>query len=275
MKAFQDKLHSCSTRNDSLLCVGLDPEPESLPEQFSQDAAGILSFNRMVIEATSDLVCAYKPNLAFYEAMGSEGWRLLEHTLALIPSHIPTIADAKRGDVPNTARMYARALFGSLGVDSVTVSPYMGLDTLEPFLDWEGKGVWVLCRTSNSGARDLQDLPLSNDEPLYLRVLRLVLDAPAKAAKGVVVGATYPQQLEAIRSLAPEMPLLVPGAGAQGGDLASAARAASFGPVVINSSRGILYGPSGQDVADGVRTRATRLRDQINNYRPEHIGAAY
>lgn len=273
MKPFLDKLRSCSTRNNSLLCVGLDPEPESLPKQFSRDAVGILSFNRMVIEATSDLVCAYKPNLAFYEALGVDGPRLLEQTLALIPSHIPTIADAKRGDVPNTARMYARALFGSLGVDSATVSPYMGLDTLEPFFDWEGKGVWVLCRTSNSGARDLQDLPLSDDMALYLRVLRMVQDASAKAAKGVVVGATSPQQLEVVRTLAPEMPLLVPGAGAQGGDLAAAARADSSGPVVINSSRGILYGPPGSDVADGVRARATQLRGQINTHRSERISA--
>lgn len=269
MTSFLQKLAECSARNKSLLCIGLDPEPENLPDGFTRDACGVRAFNQLVIEATSDLVCAYKPNLAFYEALGTEGLAVLEATLACIPSHIPTIADAKRGDVPHTARMYARALFGTLDVDSATVNPYLGLDSLEPFLEWEGKGVWVLCRTSNRGASDLQDLALAakEEQPLYLRVLQMVRDAPARAAKGVVVGATSPRELEKVRNMAPEMPLLVPGAGTQGGDLQAAARAASSGPVVINSSRAILYGSSKGDVAAQIRERAEKQRGLINTHR--------
>jgi orotidine-5'-phosphate decarboxylase len=252
--------------------VGLDPEPGRLPPGFSPDIPGLLAFNRMAIEATRDLVCAYKPNLAFYEALGPRGWGLLEATLTLIPPHVPTIGDGKRGDTPNTSRLYAEALFGTLGFDSATVSPYMGTDSLAPFLDWEGKGVWVLCRTSNPGASELQELQVAGPagpEPLYLRALRLALAAPARAAVGLVVGATSPEDLQLVRRHAPEAPLLIPGVGAQGGDLRAAARAATGGPVVINASRSVLYGPESGDPAVAVRARALDLRDRINAAVPE------
>lgn len=267
MGVFLEKLAACSGRNSSLLCLGLDPDLRSLPEGYGRDAGGVAAFNRDVIEATSDLVCAYKPQFAFYEVLGIEGMRALERTLSLIPSHIPTIADAKRGDVPNTARLYAQAVFGTWGFDSVTVNPYMGGDSLQPFLEWEGRGVWVLCRTSNPGGSDLQTLPVGEGAPLYARVLRLVRDAPSRADKGVVVGATSPEELARVRGLAPEMPLLVPGVGAQGGDARAAVEAARTGPVVINSSRGVLYGDAAGDAIGAIRTRAERLRDELNGHR--------
>ncbi len=264
MGAFLRKLAACAQANDSLLCIGLDPDFDLLPGDYARDASGVVAFNQSVIEATSDLVCAYKPNLAFYEAMGSAGLRALERTLALIPGHIPTIGDAKRGDVPNTARAYARAMFGAFGFDSVTVNPYMGPDSLAPFLEWEDKGVWVLCRTSNAGAGAVQDLPVGTGaiEPLYERILRMLLDLPARADVGIVVGATSPAELARMRTIAPALPLLIPGLGTQGGEARTAVEAAETGPVVINSSRSILYGPDAT-----VRERALRARDELNVYR--------
>ena len=170
---FRDKLLAAARANDSLVCVGLDPSLDSLPTGISRDAEGIVAFNRAIVEATSDLVCAYKPNFAFYEALGPTGLEALRRTRDLIPAHIPTIADAKRGDVGNTARAYARAIFDHYGFDAVTASPYLGRDSLEPFFDYPDRGVFVLCRTSNPGARDLQDLSIDG-EPLYRIVARLV-----------------------------------------------------------------------------------------------------
>lgn len=270
MGGFLDKLRACTERNRSTLCVGLDPEPSMLPAGFSRDAQGIVAFNRVVIEATKDLVCAYKPNLAFYEAHGSAGVHALEETLALIPPHVPTIGDAKRGDVPNTARLYAQALFGAWGFDSATVSPYLGLDSLEPFFEWPDKGVWVLCRTSNAGAADLQALPIFGEDgaqPLFVRVLRMIRGAPSRADKGLVVGATAAEEIDLVHAHAPGMPLLMPGVGAQGGDVQAAIRAARSGPVVVNASRSILYAADGvdeRDVRSGIRCRATELRDRLN-----------
>lgn len=247
-----------------MLCVGLDPDLDLLPAGFPRSAAGALAFNRVVIEATHDLVCAYKPNFAFYEALGSEGLRALEATLELIPAHVPTIGDAKRGDVPNTARLYAKALFETWNFDSATVSPYLGLDSLAPFLAWEGKGVWVLCRNSNPGAADLQDLPTgSRNEPLYARVAAMVRDAAARAEPGLVVGATSEDELIAVRRIAPTMPLLVLGVGAQGGSAAAAVRTSTTGPAVISVSRSVLYGDD-RDPAIGIRSRAEALRAQLH-----------
>jgi orotidine-5'-phosphate decarboxylase len=265
MPRFQQKLQACAERNSSLLCIGLDPDLGSLPNGFKRDASGVVEFNRVVVEATQDLVCAYKPNLAFYEALGSAGLRALEQTLRLIPPHVPTIGDAKRGDVPNTARLYAQALFGTWGFDSATVNPYLGLDSLEPFLEWEGKGVWVLCRNSNPGAADLQDLPAGRETaPLYARVVAMVRDASARADKGLVVGATSARELGAVRELAPEMPLLVLGVGAQGGDAREAMRASDTGPAVISVSRSVLYGDDESDPAWAIRRRAEKMRLHLN-----------
>ena len=262
---FIEKLLNASRKNESWLCIGLDPDPELMPE------ADILQFNKAVIEATSDLVCAYKPNLAFYEALGAEGPATLEKTVRHVPDHVPVIGDAKRGDIGSTARAYARALFSVLGFDAVTVNPYLGHDSLEPFISYRDKGVFILCRTSNKGATDFQDL-ITGGLPLYEAVARKAVEWNTHGNVGLVVGATYPEQLKRVRSICPEMPVLIPGIGAQGGDLASAV---SYGvdaqgeKAIINVSRQILYASKGKDFAQAARSIADKIRHQINAYRSE------
>ncbi len=262
---FIEKLLNASRKNESWLCIGLDPDPELMPE------ADILQFNKAVIEATSDLVCAYKPNLAFYEALGAEGPATLEKTVRHVPDHVPVIGDAKRGDIGSTARAYARALFSVLGFDAVTVNPYLGHDSLEPFTSYRDKGVFILCRTSNKGATDFQDL-ITGGLPLYEAVARKAVEWNTHGNVGLVVGATYPEQLKRVRSICPEMPVLIPGIGAQGGDLASAV---SYGvdaqgeKAIINVSRQILYASKGKDFAQAARSIADKIRHQINAYRSE------
>ena len=194
---FEEKLQSAVTRNNSLLCVGLDTDPAKLPAGL--DVAG---FNRAVIDATCDLVCAYKPNLAFYEVGGREGLKALEETLSHIPDGIPTIGDAKRGDIGNTATYYARALFHSLGFDAATVSPYLGFDSVEPFTRYSDRGVFLLCRTSNRSARDFQDL-VADGRPLYEHAALKALEWNTHGNIGLVVGATYPDELGRIRRMCP------------------------------------------------------------------------
>jgi orotidine-5'-phosphate decarboxylase len=260
---FTDKLLNASRKNKSWLCIGLDPDPELMP------AVDVLKFNKAIIEATSDLVCAYKPNLAFYEALGTGGLAILEKTIKHVPDDIPVIGDAKRGDIGNTARAYARALFSVLGFDAATVNPYLGFDSIEPFINYQDKGVFVLSRTSNKGATDFQDL-ITGGLPLYEAVARKAKEWNTYGNIGLVVGATYPEELKRIRSICPEMPLLIPGIGAQGGDLASAvgygvdARAEK---AIINVSRQILYSSKGKDFARSARNLAEKIRDQINDYR--------
>jgi orotidine-5'-phosphate decarboxylase len=260
---FVERLLNASRRNESWLCIGLDPDPELMPQ------ADVLQFNKAVIEATSDLVCAYKPNLAFYEALGTKGFTVLEKTIKHIPDDIPVIGDAKRGDIGNTARAYARALFSVLGFDAATVNPYLGFDSIEPFIDYQDKGVFILCRTSNKGAADFQDLR-TDSMPLYEAVARKAGEWNAYGNIGLVVGATYPEQLKRVRSICPEMPLLIPGIGAQGGDLSAAV---SYGvdaqgeKAIINASRQILYASKGKDFAQTARNVAERMRSQINDYR--------
>ncbi len=265
MTGFVAKLVSASARNESLLCVGLDPDPELMP------AMKVGAFNRAIIEATQDLVCAYKPNLAFYEALGIDGWRALEETLAAVPSHIPVIADGKRGDVPNTARMYARSLFEVWGFDAATVNPYLGMDTVEPFTEYRDKGVLVVCRTSNAGSGDYQALDVdstsgSGRAPLFEEVARRVQRANATGNLGLVVGATYPDELRRVRELCPDLPILVPGVGAQGGALEKAVRDGVDGNgrmAIINSSRGVLYASRGPDFAEAARRAASDLRAEM------------
>jgi orotidine-5'-phosphate decarboxylase len=264
---FREKLEAAAVRNGSLLCVGLDPDPARLP---IDDLAG---FNRAIVEATADLVCAYKPNLAFYEALGEEGYAALKETLAAIPADVPTIADAKRGDIGNTARGYARAVFDVLGFDAVTVNPYLGGDSLEPFIQREDRGVFVLCRTSNPGAADIQDLAVGNgraSRPLYQVVAELARRWNTRGNVGLVTGATYPEELARVRELCPDMVLLIPGVGAQAGDLAAAVRGgldARRGGILVNASRGVLYASAGADFAEAAREAARALRDEIERHR--------
>jgi orotidine-5'-phosphate decarboxylase len=260
---FTDKLLNTSRKNKSWLCIGLDPDPEHMP------GVDVLQFNKAIIEATSDLVCAYKPNLAFYEALGTEGLAVLEKTVKYIPGDIPIIGDAKRGDIGNTAKAYAKALFSVLGFDAATVNPYLGFDSIEPFINHQNKGVFILCRTSNKGATDFQNLH-TNGLPLYEAVARKAKEWNAYGNIGLVVGATYPEELKKVRSICPEMPLLIPGIGAQRGDLASAV---GYGvdargeKAIINVSRQILYASKEKDFARAARNVAEKIRQQINDHR--------
>lgn len=232
--------------------------------------AEVAGFNREIVEATSDLVCAFKPNLAFYEALGREGLMALERTLGAIPGHLPVIGDAKRSDIGSTAEAYARALFGVWGFDAVTVNPYLGGDSLEPFLRCKEKGVFILCRTSNPGAADFQGLSMKESGlPLYLEVARQAQGWNVWGNVGLVVGATAPEELRRVRGICPEMPILVPGVGAQGGDLEAAVvhGVDSRGRrAIISASRQVLYAYRNEGGGVGVAARraALGLRDAIN-----------
>ncbi len=266
---FVDKLTSTAGKNKSLLCVGLDPDPKLMP-----DKVAVFEFNKAIIDATADLVCAYKPNIAFYEALGSEGLAALKQTVDYIPDDIPVIVDAKRGDIGNTAKAYARALFDYFGFDATTVNPYLGFDALAPFIEYSDKGVLILCRTSNASAADFQSLRCETEEHHYRPLFEIVA---LKASQwnthgniGLVVGATYPEELRLIRDSYPDMLLLIPGIGAQGGDLAATVRYgvdARGGGTIINSSRGIIFASSGRDFAQAARRAAVSLRDRINDCR--------
>ncbi len=260
---FVDKLLNASRKNKSWLCIGLDPDPELMPR------VDVLQFNKAVIESTSDLVCAYKPNLAFYEALGTEGLAILEKTIEHMPGDIPVIGDAKRGDIGNTARAYAKALFSVLGFDAATVNPYLGFDSIEPFINYQDKGVFILCRTSNRGAIDFQNLRVDG-LPLYEAVAQKAREWNVHGNIGLVVGATYPEELKRVRSICPEMPLLIPGIGPQGGDLASAVGYgvdAQGEKAIINVSRQILYASKEKGFAQTARSVAEKIRKQINDYR--------
>lgn len=226
-----------------------------------------MRFNEELIAATSDLVCAYKPNLAFYEALGSDGFRVLRATRDLIPPDIPVIGDAKRGDVGNTARAYAAALFDQLGFDAVTVNPYLGGDALDPFFAYADRGVFVLCRTSNPGAASVQDLLISENgttRPLYEAIALWTRRWNVSGNAGLVVGATAPSELRRIRSLSPELPFLIPGIGAQGGDLAAAVDVhRETAPAIISASRAILYASSDLEFAEAARSAALHLGEAM------------
>ena len=272
--SFKSKYEAAVEANDSLLAVGLDPDPELLPP-----GADAVEFLTAIVEATSDLVCCYKPNAAFFEALGLDGFAKLRAVLDAVPPAIPVLLDAKRGDIGNTARFYAQAIFEQLGVDAVTLNPYLGEDALTPFFEYEDRHSFVLCRTSNPSAVDLQDLAAGEGgRPLYEHVALLANGWNRHDNVGLVVGATYPQEAARIRELAPDLIQLVPGVGAQDGDIAAAVRActdAAGGGVIINASRGVLYAgrdSAGRDDGDGdiasyakaAREAAIRLRDAIN-----------
>jgi orotidine-5'-phosphate decarboxylase len=250
--------------NRSLLCVGLDPDPAKMPVK------DVFEFNKAIIDATADLVCAYKPNLAFYEALGVRGLQALKKTVAYIPGNIPVIGDAKRGDIGNTAIANARALFDYYKFDAVTLNPYLGYDSVEPFLDYEDKGVFVVCRTSNSSASEFQDLVDNFGMKFYQSVALRAGDWNTAGNIGLVVGATYPEELREIRKLCPDMPLLIPGIGAQGGDLELSVRYgvdANKERAVIVAARQVIYASRGADYARVARQAARELRDTINRYR--------
>lgn len=264
---FMEKLAQAARKNKSLLCVGLDTDPSLIPGRLS-----VFEFNKAIIDATADLVCAYKPNIAFYEAMGIPGLEALQQTRDYIPQHIPVIIDAKRGDIGNTAKAYARSCFEHFGFDAVTVSPYLGLDSLQPFIDYKDKGVIILCRTSNPGAADFQSLRIDekgSPKMLYEVIAEKVNTWNTFGNLGLVVGATYPQELKTIRERYPDMLLLIPGVGTQGGELSETVR---FGAdvkherTIINSSRQILYASKGKDYAAAARKVAEDIKNKINQY---------
>lgn len=264
---FRQKLAHAAETNRSLLCVGLDPDPARVAVEEVAD------YLCAVVEATSDLVCAYKPNLAFYEQLGEAGYAALRAVLKAVPDHIPVIADAKRGDVTHTAQAYARALFDELGFDAATVNPYLGGDAVAPFVERADRGVFIVCRTSNPGAGDLQDLPVAGEgggRPLYQVVAQLARRWNTRGNVGLVVGATYPDEMRALRELCPEMPFLVPGIGPQEGELERAVLAgldASGGGMIINASRAVLYASAGADSPEAARRAAEALRDAIEQHR--------
>jgi len=268
---FKVKLDQAQKANDSWLCVGLDPVMERLPKAVLDSDTPLLDFGYAIVEATTDLVCAYKPNLAFWLAEGPTGLKALQDLIAEIPDRIPVILDAKFNDIGHTATAYAQAAFETLVADAVTANPYLGLDGLRPFLDSDEYGAFLLARTSNASAPDLQDLAVGGF-PLYEKVARLAADwnSELSGTCGLVVGATYPEELGRLRETAPDLPFLIPGIGAQGGNLTAAVTygptAENVGPV-INSSRGIIYASSGSDFAQAARTAASKLRDQINEER--------
>lgn len=273
---FLEKLLKAERQSQSLLCVGLDPEPERLPEGLRALPVemAVVQFCRAIIEATAPYASAYKPNLAFFEVLGPAGLLALQEILRAVPAHIPVIADAKRGDIGNTARNYAAAFFETYGFDAVTVNPYLGLDAVAPFLAYRDKGVLLLCHTSNPGAHDFQNLPVQEEDgrvrPFYEVVARRVLDWNEAGNCGLVVGATYPQEMQVVRELCPELPILVPGIGVQGGDLEAMVPLAMDKRgerAMISASRAILYAGSDKHYAAAAGDAARELRDRINRAR--------
>ncbi|MEM6273196.1 MAG: orotidine-5'-phosphate decarboxylase [Bacteroidota bacterium] len=262
-------LHQRMRAKRSFLCVGLDTDLRHVPEHLRQCEDPVFEFNRRIIAATAPYAVAYKPNLAFYEALGPSGWRSLQRTLEIIPEDSFTIADAKRGDIGNTSDLYARAFFEQMNFDAVTVAPYMGRDSVAPFLNYPGKWVFLLALTSNPSAADFQ-YHTDAGQPLYEKVVRTATAWAAEAPGhlGFVTGATRPEQLGAIRALAPEAFFLVPGVGAQGGTVSAVAepgRNDQLG-LLVNSSRGIIYAGSGEDFAEKAAEKARSLQLQMAPY---------
>lgn len=262
----QSQLTNIIQKKKSYLCVGLDSRVDLLPASVGNTIQDLLEFNRQIIEATSDVSAAYKMNTAFYEQYGTQGWEVLAQTLELIPDDCFTIADAKRGDIGNTSSMYAKAFFENMSFDSITVSPYMGSDSVQPFLEY-GKTVIVLALTSNAGSSDFQHLK-SNGKPLYQHVLETVSGWADKEQLMFVVGATRAEHLRHIREIVPEHYLLVPGVGKQGGSLSDVSENGlnERCGLLVNSSRGIIYSSSGEDFAAAARNEALKLQKQMAGY---------
>jgi orotidine-5'-phosphate decarboxylase len=276
---FIDKLAGAERANDSMLCIGLDPDPARFPEPLQSDAARIFEFCSNIVDATRDLVIAYKPQIAYFAANRAEEQleRLIAHIHRVAPE-VPVILDAKRGDMGSTAEQYAREVFDRYGADAVTLSPFLGFDSIEPYLRYAGKGVILLCRTSNPGGADLQEQRLETGERLYERIARLAAGPWNTTGQvGLVVGATYPAEIARVRELAPSLPLLIPGIGAQGGDAAATVRAGwrgedgrTTGPIIVSSSRAVLYaaGTKAGDFAAASRHAAKAARLELAAARP-------
>jgi orotidine-5'-phosphate decarboxylase len=273
---FLDKLLAVSRQQNTLLCVGLDPEQERLPSRLHTMpvAKAVTYFCQAIIEATAPYVCAFKPNLAFFEVLGPEGMHVFQNVLKEVPEHIPIIVDAKRGDLGNTARNYASAIFDVYGCDAVTVNPYLGYDSVAPFLAYEEKAIFFVCRTSNPSACDFQDLLVCDENGqkklLYEVIAQRVQLWNRSGNCGLVVGATYPQEINTIRSMCPDMPILIPGVGAQGGNLEASVLAGvdvSGEKAIISVSRAILYASGDDDYAVSAANEARKLRNRINEAR--------
>ena len=268
---FNQQLQSAWASQGSMLCVGFDPDPKRLPLSLQGRPEGIYEFCREIADATADLVCAFKPQFAYFASQRAEAQleKLIKHLKDKHP-HIPVILDSKRGDIGSTADHYALEAFDRYGADAVTVNPYMGFDTIEPYLKHAGKGVIVLCRTSNPGGSDLQFLNVApNGEPLYLHVAKLAAQQWNNSGQiSLVVGATFPEEIAKVRAIVGEMPLLIPGIGAQGGDIDATVSAGKIAGkpgmgMIINSSRAILYASSGSDFAQAAREVAITTRDAL------------
>lgn len=272
---FAERLGASIERNNSLLCVGLDPDPSHLPEHLRDHPDAVFEFTSAIVEATIDIAAAYKPNLGFYIGYGEAGIRALAQLRQAIPREIPVILDCKVGDIGITSDAYARGYFDVWDFDAITANPYLGKDSLEPFLRYSDRAVFVLAKTSNPGSGDLQDLAVLEDgstsEPLYMRVADRVGQWDREyGTGGIVVGATYPEQLAAVRERCPDVPMLVPGVGAQEGQLAATIQAGlgkTWPALTINASRAIIYASGGHDFADAAREVALELRNQINSLR--------
>ena len=274
---FQQKLNKIIKKNNSLLSIGLDPDLEKIPQHLKKYKDPIFNFNKQIIDATNDLVCAYKPQIAHYSALGIQGIGSLLKTINYLVHFypkIPIILDAKRGDIDSTAQQYAKEVFDVYHADAVTVNPYMGLDSLKPFLERKDKGVIVLCRTSNKSAGDFQDLRISSNKlPLYLHVAKKVREWNKEYRNCMlVVGATWPEELNKIREIAPKMFILVPGIGAQGGDLKQTLKSGlrkDRSGLIIHTSRAIIFASSKPNFASSARKEALKLKESINKYRYE------
>jgi orotidine-5'-phosphate decarboxylase len=273
---FVDMLARAERQNGSMLCVGLDPEPSRFPSRLKGDASRIYDFCAAIVDATADLVIAFKPQIAYFAAHRAEAQleRLMAHLRRAAPQ-VPVILDAKRGDIGSTAEQYAIEAFERYGADAVTLSPFMGFDSVQPYLKRQGKGAFLLCRTSNPGGDDLQNQRLANvaGEPLLYEHIATLAQGSwnINGQLGLVVGATYPAEIARVRALAPTLPLLIPGVGAQGGDAHATVRAGWRGDrdhtvaaVVVNSSRSILYASSGEDFVAAARAEAWRTRDLLH-----------
>jgi orotidine-5'-phosphate decarboxylase len=267
---FLEMLHDAQQRNGSMLCVGLDPEPARFPGALQGDATRIYDFCAAIVDATADLAIAFKPQIAYFAAHRAELQleHLIQHMRRVAPQ-VPVILDAKRGDIGSTAEQYAREAFERYGADAVTLSPFMGFDSIQPYLKLEGKGAFLLCRTSNPGGDDLQNQRLASvdGQPLLYEHVARLAQGPwnINGQLGLVVGATYPAEIERVRQVAPHLPLLIPGVGAQGGDAAATVKAGwrPDAPIVVNSSRAILYASNGDDFAEAARREALRTRDLL------------